>query len=52
MVCVKIFDARGRLIFEQSGIKAITKTLNDWRAAQRVMLVQITSEENKGLPKK
>jgi hypothetical protein len=34
MKSAKIFDVPGRLIFEQSGINAITTTLNDLKAAQ------------------
>ncbi|MGK4567490.1 T9SS sorting signal type C domain-containing protein [Flavobacterium sp. 3HN19-14] len=49
---VKVFDIRGRLIFEQSGINANTAALTNLRAAQEVLLVQITSADNKVVTKK
>ncbi len=49
---VKVFDIRGRLIFEQSGINANTAVLKNLRAEQEVLLVQITSDDNRVVTKK
>jgi len=49
---VKIYDVRGRLIYEQSNIKSTTTALNYLKAAQQVLLVKITSEDNKVVTKK
>ncbi|MGK4567503.1 GEVED domain-containing protein [Flavobacterium sp. 3HN19-14] len=52
MAGVKIFDIRGRLIFEQKDINATTVALTNLRAEQEVLLVQITSTDNKVVTKK
>ncbi|MDI1256472.1 MAG: GEVED domain-containing protein [Flavobacterium sp.] len=49
---VKVFDIRGRLIFEQSDINANTAALTNLRAEQEVLLVQITSTDNRVVTKK
>ncbi|MGK4569303.1 T9SS sorting signal type C domain-containing protein [Flavobacterium sp. 3HN19-14] len=49
---VKVFDIRGRVIFEQSGINANTAQLKNLRAEQEVLLVQITSTDNRVVTKK
>ena len=49
---VKIYDVRGRLVYEQSNINASTTTLNDLKAEQGVLLVKITSDDNKVITKK
>ena len=49
---VKVFDIRGRLIFEQSAINANTAVLNNLSAEQQVLLVQITSDDNRVVTKK
>ena len=49
---VKIYDARGRLIYEQSNVNSTTAVLNDLKAEQEVLLVKITSEDNKVVTKK
>jgi hypothetical protein len=49
---IKLFDMRGRLIYEKTAIGANTTELKDLRAEQQVLLIQITSEENKTVTKK
>jgi len=49
---VRIFDIRGRLIYEKNGIDSTTTSLNDLKAEQQVLLVQISSDENKTVTKK
>ena len=49
---VKIYDVRGRLIYEQSNINTTTTALNDLKAEQEVLLVKITSDDNKVVTKK
>jgi hypothetical protein len=43
---------RGRLVYEKSNINTTTTTLNDLKAEQGVLLVKITSEDNKVVTKK
>ena len=52
MAGVKIFDIRGRLIFERNGINATTTAISDLGAAQQVLVIQITSVDNKTVSKK
>jgi hypothetical protein len=49
---VKIYDIRGRMIFEQSNINDNTIALNNLKAEQEVLLVKITSDDNKIVTKK
>ncbi|WP_181248541.1 GEVED domain-containing protein [Flavobacterium magnum] len=49
---VKIFDVRGRLIYERGAINASETVLNDLRAEEQVLLVQITSVDNEVVTKK
>jgi hypothetical protein len=49
---VKVFDIRGRLIFEQSGINANTATLSNLNVEQHVLFVQITSDDDRVVVKK
>jgi hypothetical protein len=49
---VKIYDLRGRLIYEQPNINTTTTALNDLKAEHQVLLVKITSEDNKLVTKK
>ena len=49
---VKIYDVRGRLIYEKSNINTTTTALNDLKAEQQVLLVKITSDDNKVVTKK
>ncbi|AWI24595.1 Ig-like domain-containing protein [Flavobacterium pallidum] len=49
---VKIFDIRGRLIYERGAINASEAVLNDLRAEEQVLLVQITSVDNEVVTRK
>ncbi|OYU79518.1 MAG: hypothetical protein CFE23_13510, partial [Flavobacterium sp. BFFFF1] len=49
---VKIFDIRGRLIYQRDSINANETVLNDLRAEEQVLLVQITSTDNEVVTKK
>jgi len=49
---VKIFDIRGRLVYEKRQINASTTSLTDLNAGHQVLLVHITSNENKTITKK
>ncbi|MGK4567498.1 GEVED domain-containing protein [Flavobacterium sp. 3HN19-14] len=52
MTDVKIFDIRGRLIFEQSGINANTAALDNLKAQQEMLLVQVTLTDGEVITKK
>ncbi|MDI1256839.1 MAG: T9SS sorting signal type C domain-containing protein [Flavobacterium sp.] len=52
MAAVKIFDTRGRLIFEQSNINSNAATLTNLNVAGELLLVQITSVDNRIYTKK
>jgi hypothetical protein len=49
---VKIYDVRGRLVYEKSNINTTTTALKDLKAEQEVLLVKITSDDNKVVTKK
>jgi hypothetical protein len=49
---VKIYDVRGRFVYEKSNINSTTKALKDLKAEQEVLLVKITSDDNKVVTKK
>jgi hypothetical protein len=49
---VKIYDVRGRLVYEKSNINSTTTALKDLKAEQEVLLVKITSDDNKVVTKK
>ncbi|MGK4568335.1 T9SS sorting signal type C domain-containing protein [Flavobacterium sp. 3HN19-14] len=52
MKTVRIFDVRGRFIYERTDINATTTALKDLRAEQEVLLVQITSQNGEVVTKK
>ncbi|WP_181368977.1 reprolysin-like metallopeptidase [Flavobacterium pallidum] len=52
MSSVKIFDIRGRLIYEKTDINSNMIELNDLRAEKQVLLVQVISENNITITKK
>ncbi|MGK4567522.1 T9SS sorting signal type C domain-containing protein [Flavobacterium sp. 3HN19-14] len=52
MASVKVFDVRGRLIDELNGINTNTASLTNLKAEQEVLLVQITTTDNKVVTKK
>jgi hypothetical protein len=49
---IKVFDIQGRLIAEQKNVKATSATIKDLNIGQKVLFVQITSEENQVVNKK
>ncbi len=52
MAKVRVFDVRGRLLLEKNNINATAVKLTDLKAAQQVVLVQITSDDNRIVTKK
>jgi hypothetical protein len=49
---VKIFDIRGRLIYEKNNINSTIVALDQFVAAHQTLIIQITSDENKVVSKK
>jgi trimeric autotransporter adhesin len=49
---IKVFDIQGRLIAEQKNVKANTATIKDLKAPQQVLIVKVTSQDNKVVSKK
>ena len=49
---IKIFDVRGRLLYEKSAIGATSLMIKELTAEQQVLVVQITSEDDKTVVKK
>ncbi|TRX39163.1 HYR-like domain-containing protein, partial [Flavobacterium restrictum] len=49
---VRLFDIRGRMIYEQNNIKLNTTVLKDFTAAEQTIMVQITSDLNEIVTKK
>jgi hypothetical protein len=49
---IKIFDIRGRLLYDKSAIGATSLAIKDLTAEQQVLIVQITSEDGKRVTKK
>jgi hypothetical protein len=49
---IKVFDIQGRLIVEQKNVKSNTATIKDLKATQQVLIVKITSQDNKVVSKK
>ncbi|MBC7846026.1 MAG: T9SS sorting signal type C domain-containing protein [Flavobacterium sp.] len=49
---IKVFDIQGRLIAEQKNVKANSATIKDLKFTQQVLIVKITSEDNKVVSKK
>ena len=49
---VKIFDIRGRLIYEKNNINSNITALDPFVAAHQTLIIQITSDENKVVSKK
>ena len=52
IAAVKIFDIRGRLIYEEKDINSTATALNRFVAAHQTLIMQITSDENKVVSKK
>lgn len=49
---IKVFDIQGRLIAEQKNVKSNSATIKDLKAFQQVLIVKITSQDNKIVSKK
>jgi hypothetical protein len=49
---VKVYDIQGRLIAEQKNVKANTTAINNLKVTNQVLVVQVTSEDNKVVTKK
>jgi hypothetical protein len=49
---IKVYDIQGRLIAEQKNVKANVATINNLKATNQVLVVKVTSEDNKVVTKK
>jgi hypothetical protein len=49
---IKVYDIQGRLIAEQKNVKANAATINNLKVTNQVLVVQVTSEDNKVVTKK
>jgi len=49
---IKVFDIQGRLIAEQKNVKANSVIVKNLKATQQVLIVKITSQDNKVVSKK
>jgi trimeric autotransporter adhesin len=49
---IKVFDIQGRLVAERNNVKANTASIKNVKATQQVLIVQVTSEDNKVVNKK
>jgi hypothetical protein len=49
---IKVYDVQGRLIAEQKDVKANTATINNLKAIHQVLIVKVTSEDDKVVSKK
>ena len=49
---IMVFDILGRLIAEQKNVKSNTASIKDLKATQQVLIVKITSQDNKVVSKK
>jgi hypothetical protein len=49
---IKVYDIQGRLIAEQNNVKATTASIHNLKATHQVLIVQVTSEDNKTVSKK
>jgi hypothetical protein len=52
MKSIKIVDIRGRMLYEKKNIDANSVVITDFKAAQQVLIVQITSDDDKTVSKK
>lgn len=52
MSAVKVFDLRGRLVFEQSGLDTNRAVFPDVKAQQQLLFVHVTSADNRVVIKK
>ena len=49
---IKVYDVQGRLIAELKNVKSTSATIANLKATYQVLIVKITSEENKVITKK
>ncbi|WP_298152512.1 YDG domain-containing protein [Flavobacterium sp.] len=49
---VKVFDIRGRLLFEQGNVNSTTFTTSQLRAEQQVLIIQVSDSKQKTVTKK
>ena len=49
---VKVYDIQGRIIAQQNNVKANTATISNLKATHQVLIVKVTSEDNKVISKK
>lgn len=49
---VRLYDLRGRQLYEQKNLNATTTSIKDFAAAKQTVLIQITTTENKVITKK
>ena len=49
---VRLYDIRGRQLYEQKNLNATATSIKDFAAAKQTVLVQITTTENKVITKK
>ncbi len=52
MKSIKIIDIRGRLLFKKNNIDSNSAIITDLKASQQVLIVQITSKDDKTVSKK
>ncbi|MDI1255667.1 MAG: Ig-like domain-containing protein [Flavobacterium sp.] len=52
MQSVKVFDMRGRMIYEKDGVSGSVLNIHDLKAAEQVLLVKITFVDGKVITKK
>jgi len=49
---IKVYDVQGRLIAEQKNVKSSTASIHNLKAMYQVLIVKVTSEDNKVVSKK
>jgi hypothetical protein len=49
---IKVFDIQGRLIAERNNVKANTTSIQNLKASNQVLIVQVTNEDNQVISKK
>lgn len=49
---IKVFDIQGRLIAEQKSVKANTTSIQNLKASNQVLIVKVTTDDNKVISKK
>jgi hypothetical protein len=49
---IKVFDIQGRLITEQKSVKANTTSIQNLKASNQVLIVNVTTDDNQVISKK